>query len=189
MNPILVDGPAVEPVTVPEMRAWLRLDDDAEDALVASLIKAARGAVEAAVRRVLVESRWRVVLDGWPTGRVVRLPLSPLIAVDSIEVRDTAGVAHTLAPSAYRIDPGSDPGRLLVDAGAPAPGTTPGGIAIELRAGFGATAVAVPEPLRHAARLLVARWFEHRGDDAEPPRDALPDEVLVLLSPYRRARL
>jgi uncharacterized phiE125 gp8 family phage protein len=189
MNPILVDGPAVEPVTVPEMSAWLRVDDAAEDALVASLIKAARLAVETAARRVLIESRWRAVLDAWPAGRVVRLPLSPVIAVDTVEIRDAAGAAHPLAASAYRIDVASDPARLLVDTSAPEPGITPGGIAIDFRAGFGAAAAAVPEPLRHAVRLLVARWFEHRGDDAELALVALADEVLTVVSPYRRARL
>lgn len=189
MNPILVDGPAVEPVTVPEMRAWLRLDDAAEDALVAGLIMAARLAVETAARRILIESRWRAVLDAWPAGRVVRLPLSPVIAVDTVEVRDPAGAAHALTAGAYRIAVASDPARLIIDTSAPEPGITPGGIAIEFRAGFGGTAAAVPEPLRHAVRLLVARWFEHRGDDAEPARAALPDDVLTLVSPYRRARL
>jgi len=189
MNPILVEGPAVEPVTVLEMRAWLRLDADAEDALVAGLIKAARLAVEAAARRVLVESRWRVLVDAWPAGRIVRIPLSPLIAVDAVQVRDAAGALHDVAASAYRVDAGIDPARVLVAPGAPEPGVTPGGIAIEFRAGFGPTAAAVPEPLRHAVRLLVARWFEHRGDDVEAARAALPDDVLTLVAPYRRARL
>ena len=41
MTPIPIEGPAVEPVTVAEMRGFLRLDDGAEDALVADLIRAA----------------------------------------------------------------------------------------------------------------------------------------------------
>jgi uncharacterized phiE125 gp8 family phage protein len=187
MTPILVDGPAVEPVTVPEMRAWLRLDDDAEDALVAALIKTARVIVEVIARRVLIESRWRVVLDHWPAGRIVRFPLSPVIAVDSVQVRDATGGAQTLAAGAYRMDAASDPARLFVDASAPEPGVAPGGIAIEFRAGFGATAAAVPEPLRHAIRLLIAHSFEHRGDDEAG--GTLPDDVLALLAPYRRPRL
>jgi uncharacterized phiE125 gp8 family phage protein len=188
MTPILVDGPAVEPVTVPEMRAWLRLDDDADDVLVAALIKTARVIVEVMPRRVLIESRWRVVLDRWPGGRMMRLPLTPLIAVESVQVRDAAGAAQALAAGAYRVDAASDPARLFVDASAPEPGVMPGGIAIEFRAGFGATAAAVPEPLRHAVRLLIAHSFEHRGDDVEP-RGALPNDVLALVAPYRRPRL
>ena len=41
MTPIPMDGPAVEPVSAPDMRAYLRLDDGAEDELVAALIRAA----------------------------------------------------------------------------------------------------------------------------------------------------
>ncbi len=40
MVPIAIDGPAVEPVSIAEMRAYLRLDDGAEDELVAALVKA-----------------------------------------------------------------------------------------------------------------------------------------------------
>jgi hypothetical protein len=42
MVPIALDGPAVEPVSVPEMRAYLRLDHEAEDELIAGLVKAGR---------------------------------------------------------------------------------------------------------------------------------------------------
>ena len=127
MDPILVHGPAVEPVTVLEIRAWLRLDDAAEDAVVAALIMAARLAVETAARRILIESRWRAVVDAWPAGRVVRLPMSPVIAVDTVEVVDAAGVAHALAASACRIDVASDPARLFIDTSAPEPGITRAG--------------------------------------------------------------
>ena len=54
MVPIALDGPAVEPVSVPEMRAYLRLDHEAEDELIAGLVKAGRLLVEAASRRVLI---------------------------------------------------------------------------------------------------------------------------------------
>ena len=189
MNPILVDGPAVEPVAVSEMRAWLRLDHEAEDALLASLIAAARLAVEHAARRVLVETRWRLVLDAWPAERVVALPLSPLIALDAVRVRDAAGALQDLPPGSYRTDPAADPPRVLIEPGAPAPSVAQGGIELVFRAGFGASAAAVPEPLRQAVRLLVARWFEHRGDGVDAPHGALPDDVLALVSPYRRPRL
>ena len=50
MTPIRVEETGVEPLSLPEMRAYLRLssDETAEDALIARLITAARAAVEAA---------------------------------------------------------------------------------------------------------------------------------------------
>ena len=48
MIPIFVDGPAVEPIPLSEMKAYLRVDDDdsAQDAVIAGLVKAARLTVE-----------------------------------------------------------------------------------------------------------------------------------------------
>jgi uncharacterized phiE125 gp8 family phage protein len=100
MYPILIDGPAVEPVTLTEMKTYLRIDDDQEDELVAGLIKAARLMVEAASRRILVEQRWRVVLDRWPEGGAVMLPLSPLMDLESIRVVGQDGTATEVSPTA-----------------------------------------------------------------------------------------
>jgi uncharacterized phiE125 gp8 family phage protein len=187
MIPILIDGPAVEPVGLAEMRAYLRLDDTAEDDLTSGLIKAARLMVEAFSRRILVEQRWRIVLDRWPSGRVITLPLSPLLAVDRIQVTDASGETVDLPAASYRADALADPPRIPVGDAAPEPGPATGGIVIELRAGFGPTADHVPASLRLAMKILVARWFENRGD-AEGTQ-SLPAEALALVAPFRRARL
>ncbi|HEX2552071.1 MAG TPA: hypothetical protein VHL98_00120 [Microvirga sp.] len=187
MVPIAIDGPAVEPVSVPEMRAFLRLDDGAEDELVAGLVKAARLLVEASSRRILVEQRWRLRLDRWPVRRLVLLPLSPLLAVESVGVRDAAGTLQDLGAGFFEADPAADPPRIRVSPLAPEPGLPAGGIEIVLRAGYGAAAMAVPPPLRLAIRMLAARWFENRGDLLG--QQSLPPDIDALLAPFRRARL
>jgi uncharacterized phiE125 gp8 family phage protein len=188
MIPILVDGPAVEPITLADMKAYLRVDDDddAQDSVIAGLVKAARLTVEGASRRVLVEQRWRVALDRWPQGRVVLLPLSPLISVESIKVFDANGAAASVAAGAIDSDRFSDPPRIAVPD-APEPGRTRNGILIEVLAGYGGAAEAVPEGLRLAIKILVAHWFENRGDVAG--EQTLPPEAFALVAPFRRARL
>lgn len=186
MIPILIAGPAVEPVTLPEMQAYLRLDGDAEAELVAGLIKAARLVVEAAAGRVLIEQRWRVVLDRWPDTRTIPLPLAPVIAIDRIRVQGAEG-AVDLPPQAFAADLLGDPPRLRIAATAPEPVSAANGISIELRAGFGPDSAAVPATLRLALKILVARWFENRGDIAGD--QAMPPEALALVAPFRRARL
>lgn len=186
MIPILVDGPAVEPVSVPEMREHLRVDHDAEDELIGGLIRAARLMVEAASRRLLVEQRWRVVLDRWPEGGTVMLPLSPLIAVEAVAVLDSSGAEIPVPPGRIDADGFSDPPRIAV-SDPPLPGRPRNGIVITLRAGYGAAPEDVPATLRLAIRMLVARWFENRGDIAG--EQALPPEALALIAPFRRARL
>ena len=186
MYPILVDGPAVEPVPLAEMKAYLRVDDDAQDDLIAGLVKAARLMVEAASRRILVAQRWRVVLDRWPEGGAVMLPLAPLIAVETIEVVDSSGTSIPVPPDTIETDLAGDPPRIAVSP-APEPGRVRNGIAITVRAGFGSAPEDVPATLRLAVKILVARWFENRGDVAG--EQALPPEALALIAPFQRARL
>jgi len=174
MTAIPIDGPAVEPVGAPEMRDYLRLDDGAEDGLVAALIRAARRAVEAASGRVLIDSRWRIARDGWPADGVILLPVSPLIAVERLRVVGSDGEGTDVPAGLYAAYAASDPPRLIVDPRAPEPGRAWSGVVIEVRAGFGASPESVPEPLRQAIRLLVARWFENRGDATPGP---LPPDV------------
>jgi uncharacterized phiE125 gp8 family phage protein len=188
MIPIFVSGPAVEPITLAEMKAYLRVDEDetAQDDLISGLIKAARLTVEAASRRILIEQHWRVVLDRWPRDGVVLLPLTPLIAVDAIRITDAAGTVTELPDDAFETDAMSDPPRIIV-SGAPEPGKPHNGISVALRAGFGTTADAVPATLKLAVRILVAHWFENRGDVVG--EQILPPEALALVAPFQRVRL
>ncbi|QRM28155.1 head-tail connector protein [Microvirga sp. VF16] len=188
MIPIFISGPAVEPITLGEMKAYLRVDDDdgMQDDLIAGLIKAARLMIEAASRRILIEQRWRVVLDRWPAGGTILLPLSPLIAVDGIKVRDASGTVTDVPASAFEADMLSDPPRIAATH-APEPGRPRNGISIELRAGYGTASEAVPAPLKLAIRILVAHWFENRGDVIG--EQILPSEALALVAPFQRMRL
>lgn len=185
MIPIRVDGPAVEPVTMPEMRAYLRLDTEDEDALIAALIRSARLTVEAAARLILVETRFRLRLDRWPRSGVLCLGVGPLLAVEQVAVLDRAGASEALDPALYEVEASTDPPRLLVAPAAPAPGRRRHGIEVVLTAGHGPAAADVPEPLCQAVRLLVAHWFEHRGDEPHP----WPAEIGALVAPFRRVRL
>lgn len=186
MIPIFIEGPAVEPISLPEMKAYLRLDDDSQEELVAGLVKAARLMVECTSRRILIEQRWRVVLDRWPEGGRVMLPLSPLLAVDSVKVSDASGAMIEVVPSSVTADAAGDPPSIVV-TDAPAPGKTRNGISIEMRAGYGTSPDAVPATLKLAIKILVAHWFENRGDVVG--EQILPPEASALVAPFQRARL
>jgi uncharacterized phiE125 gp8 family phage protein len=180
MIPIRVAAPAVEPVTVPEMRAYLRLDGDEEDALVAALIRSARLTVETVSACILIEQSWRLRLLRRPAAPV-RSPLAPLIAIERVRVFPRGAGAFDLPADAYRLDEASDPPRIAID-----PGEPEGRVEIDIRVGFGPSAESVPEPLRQAVRVLVAHWFEHRGDDGPRP---FPADLTLLVALFLRARL
>ncbi len=73
MTPILLQPPAEEPVALAEARAFVRLDDTAEDGLLAALVTSARLTVEAVSGLALVSQTWRFVLEAWPGAGVLRL--------------------------------------------------------------------------------------------------------------------
>jgi len=189
---ILTAGPAVEPVTLAEAKAQLRVDGSAEDTLIASLIATSRLHVEAAAGLALITQAWSWYLDAWPPGRAVALPLHPLLSIAAVRLYDEAGAVTTLEPGGYLLD-GAGPHPRLVRLGAPAwprPGRLGNGIEIAFTAGYGPAAADVPAPLRQAILLLVAHWYEHRTPLAEATAATpLPDMVAGLLAPYRAMRL
>ena len=187
MHAIALAGPAVEPIPLAEMRAYLRLDGTDEDALVAGLVAAARLAIEGATRLALTAQTWRLRLDRWPADGVVSLPFAPILSVDAVRLVPRSGAAVSFGSDLYRIDLAGDPARLLLDLATARPQLADG-LEIDLTAGFGPGPASVPEPLRLAIRRLVARWFENRGDGVAPAGPLEPD-IAALIAPFARPRL
>jgi uncharacterized phiE125 gp8 family phage protein len=186
---VLTSAPALEPVTVAEAKAHLRIDHASEDALIAGLIATARQHIEAALGLALITQSWSWRLDAWP-GAAVALPLRPVQAVGAVCVTAADGAVATLAPESYLLDGAGVPPRLVATAPPwPRPAPAAQGIEIAFTAGYGAAASAVPAPIRQALLLLVAHWYEHREPVQPGSAAPVPDTVAALLAPYRRVRL
>lgn len=186
MIPLRIDAAAVEPVSVADLRAYLRFDSDddgAEDALLQALITAVRASLEIETRRILVPGRYRIALAAWPSDGQVPLPLSPLVALLRAGSAE-AGSVTDLAPGLVRLapDPVEAPG-LLVDPAALDPAGR--SILIEVAAGYGGDGPPLSAPLRLAILRLAAARYEHRGDEPDAARTDAAD----LAAPFRRMRL
>lgn len=176
MTAALITGPALEPVSLADVKAHLRVDGGDEDALLTAAIVSARVHVESATRRVLIEQGWRIYYDAWPRRRIVRLPVAPLMSVDAVTIYDAAGDPQVVDAEDYEADVAASPARLVLAANAPTPvGRAVNGIEIDVTAGYGATSVDVPAALRQAVLMLVAHWYEHRG--------AVGHDLAVLVAP------
>lgn len=187
----LVSGPALEPLTVAEAKAHLRIDASDEDGLIASLITTARLQVEAALGLALNAQQWVLLADFWPLNGIVELPVRPLQSVTEIRVRDGSGSASVVDPLHYTVDGAGDTPRIASRTGYwPTPGARLAGIEIEFEAGFGAAAADVPADIRQALLLLVGHWFEHRDPaDADQLTGPVPAAVSSLLARFKVARL
>ena len=183
MKRILLAGPAVEPVTLAEAKAHMRIDAADEDDLIGALVAAARVAAETEIRRVMIEQSWRAFIEIWPAPGI-ELPVQPALSVDAVRSIDADGAATVLDPGDYAFD-AADGTVALKNAVA---GTDHH--EIDFRAGYGASGDDVPEPLRQAILMLATHWHEHRS--AVGDSDAAANTPLAyreLIAPYRRMAL
>lgn len=183
-----ISGPALEPLTLGEAKAFLRIDTDAEDTLISALIAAARRVVEASTGRALLTQSWRLVRDAWPPSGVFALPVAPVRALLATRVRAADGSTQDVDLALLRLITARTPALVHLDpAQMPQPGVRWAGIEIELEAGYGEDAADVPADLVQAVRLVLAHFYEHRDAPGETLR--LPATVGELLMPHKLVRL
>lgn len=188
MPSILLTAPALEPISLAEAKAFLRVEHDDDDDVIAALAAGARIYVEAQTRRALITQGWRLTRDAWPpTGRIAVRP-GPLQSLDAARVYGGDGEPIELDVAGFFPDMA---GCELVFAPwvMPQPGRAAAGIALDVTLGYGDAAIDVPEPLRQAIRLLLGHWYENRGLVSPGTTAALPVTVAALLSPYRMVSL
>ena len=188
MSLILTTPPAVEPVSLVEAKAHLRVPHADDDAYVTNLISAARRLVEQRSGLRLINQGWSLFLDCWPDSPVQSLGLFPVSAIADVIIYSDADVAATYDPAHYFLDAASKPARMALRSGRlPPRGSRPvNGIEIRFTSGFGSAGSAVPQDLRQAMLVIIAHWFQNRGD-AEAHVPPLP--ALEIIGTYRAMRL
>lgn len=182
----LVAGPVAEPLTRAQVKDFLRIDHDDEDALVDALISAARRFVEAHTGRVLMAQSWRLTRDGWPGSGVLVSPVAPVRAILAAQVRGLDGQDIAVPEEALMVGRGGS-GLIHVDLLHVPQAMGRDAVSIIVEAGYGADAADVPADLVQAVRLLAAHFYEHREGAGDATR--LPEVVRTLLAPYRLVRL
>ena len=162
---VMIDPPAIEPVDVALAKAWLRVDHDAEDALITALIETARRSVEAATGRCLVETGWTYSLRNAFAAPTIVLPKSPVLAVASIAYVDLAEEDQTV--DQFVIAEGLDGVTSLRPTSAAGwwPSAAPDSlVTVTFTAGY-VTAAAVadlPAELKTAVLMTMADLYENR---------------------------
>lgn len=180
---VLVTSASEEPVSLDEAKLWLKTDTDdtADDDLVTSLIATARAKYEEYTHRCLLKQTFDAIPEDVPCGPVT-LPRSPVVSVSSIkgftdtDLDNTVGTA--MSSSGYYVDTLNEPGRVVPvgDATWPVGTRRLNPIAIRFIAGYSSQTSGVPEQAKTEIKQLVARAYEHRGDEVAAVRAM--DELL-----------
>ena len=183
------EAPAVEPVTLNEAKAHLRVLHGSEDGLVGGLIKAGRGGGERGTGLALVDQAGRLTADELPDSDTLLLHRHPVREVVAVTVFGSEGEASLVPAADYQADILSRPARLHFRT-RPAVLQAMNGIEVDFTAGFGEAGTDVPDLLKRAILLLVAHWYEFRsaiGPDQQPV--SFPPGYDRLIAGYRERRL
>jgi len=174
-----------EPLTLPDaviddLRAYLRIENDADDPLLAALAVAAIGHCETFLGQLLL--RRSVTQRLTASSQWQRLGATPVTAITSVTGIPAEGASFALSPDAYAIDIdlNADGWVRVIQPGAA------GRIDVVCTAGMASEWHDLPEPLRLAAMRLLGHLHAYR-DDAEDRGP--PAAVAALLRPWRRMRL
>jgi uncharacterized phiE125 gp8 family phage protein len=196
----IIEGPAALPVLLSELRLHARVDHTDEDPLLVSYLNAASSYAEKRLGGSLIDTRWEMVLDAFPTSPVLRLckpPFTPTPERQEIEVEylDPTLKARRLVESVPVLTVGSgtfvayrnqNPPVIAVNVAGvwPVTGTARGAVTVRWWAGYGASSEDVPVGIRHAILLLAATWYINReaigGPAARVPYGV--DELLTIHS-------
>lgn len=172
-DPLPADAGAVAAV-----KAYLRIETGAEDALIARLASVAMAHGEQFLRRMLIA---RTVHEdrradaGWQ-----RLGAGPVSAITGVEALAVDGTTAALAPTAYAIDVDASGDGWVRTIG------QNGRVRVTYSAGLAADWSALPDPIAQGVVRLAAHLFTHRDDGGE---GAPPAAIAALWRPWRRLGL
>ena len=172
-----ITEPSDPAVSLSDAKAHLRVDHDAEDALIEALVKSATAMIDGpdGIGFALQEQAWRVTLDGfhmfdWMVrpiasrerwdGRAderIRIALRPVVSVDAVTYVDTAGDEQTLPDTDYRVSIAGGVATITPVNSWPTVKDEPGAVRIDFTAGEG-----TPDALRAAILLMVGHLYENR---------------------------
>ena len=184
----LTTAPTAEPVTLVQIKDYLNIDHNDDDAQLEDvLLPAARQwAEDVATWRAFIHQTWTLTLDEFPTEFI--LPRPPLSSVTSVAYNDTDGNAQTLTVDTdYTVDIKSEPGRIVPAYNKSWPSTYGhiNDVTVVYIAGYGAAATAVPNGIKVGIMQLIAWWHLQR----EPviigsPANRVPDHVHALFTEF-----
>lgn len=186
---ILLTAPTVEPVSVSDAKAALRIDDDRFDLLLPGLIASARAVAEQETGRQLIAQIWRTELVDWPAATDVIYVHRPTACAVSYW-SGSAWVDLDAAAYAYGPDRITGNGTCLAPAlttNWPTLGDVAIGprVRIDLTAGLAnANAAQVPAGIRTFITALVGQLIQSPELTATAAVEAHP-LLARLLDPWR----
>ena len=186
--------PAVEPVTVAEAKAHLRVDVSDDDTYIGTLITAAREWCEQYLDRTLVNTQWVMRFDSFPPDGTqdIELPRPPMSLAGtttavSLTFTSETGGTQAYSTASFRVDRNSTPGAVKTLYGQTWPPhlMDDNAVSVTWWAGYGSAGSSVPAAIRHAILMLVGILYEKRAAAESGSLNEVPFGVKSLLDSQR----
>lgn len=164
-------APANYPVSLQEVKEFLKVDDINSDAEILSLIGAATDHAEALCNRPFINREFQATFDSFP--RCIELNQTPVQSVDLVEYVDTNGATQTLVATEYQVDLGNRfrKARIVEAYNKTYPSTRVqmNAVTVTFTAGYGADWNSVPDTIKTTIKYLVSHYFINRSSEGKVP--------------------
>ncbi len=197
-------APSTTPITLAEAKSFLRIDTSDDDTLINTLIGAARNFAEEYTGRTLINTTYKLSLDGFVEDdipikeglyqapymnfykRYIPLPRPPLVSVTHVKTFTDDDTESTFASSKYYVDTQRNPGRVVLRDGETWATSLRVANAVEITyiGGYGSATSDVPQAIKVGMREHITYLYEHRGE-VEPNLANFPIIAKQLYQPYR----
>jgi len=190
----LITDAAVEPITLEEAKAHLRVDHTDDDEWIARFIRASRRNAERFLSRALITQTWEMVIDSLPdvAPYAVKIPYPPLQSVVSIKYDGEDGVEVEYGVDSYDVDTVSEPGWVVPATTWPTTIEAINAVRIRFIAGYAPgtdspvdLAANVPEDIKGGILLHLAHMYQNRETVSEKTLIIAPQAYEWLMRPYR----
>lgn len=174
----VITAASQEPVTLADAKAFLRVDTDADDALISALVSAAREFAEHYAQVAFADTTYELALAAFPYD-AINLPNARSPVVVSVKYTDTAGAEQTLNSSDYVLSDYGMQAYIYPPQSWPATGAYPNAVRIR----YAEQATNISAAALAAILEMVAHLYENREDAGSVPPGVL--RLLDVAKVYR----
>lgn len=174
------------PVSLEDMKSYLKVSTTANDDLITSLIQTASDCFEAMAGIVLIEKEFTTKRDVFDCYKLRRRPLQSDTVV--IKYLDTDSAEQTVSSADYYFYEENVYTNIVFksDFSYPAIDDRLQAISIVFTAGYGATSEDIPADIQTAIKQHVAAMYENRGDCADATcSNLLPATSKLIIMKYK----
>lgn len=168
----LNSAPATEPLTLTEVKNYLKVETSDDDTLITNLITTVRQAAEKFLKISLINQSWKISYDSYCPS-VVKLAMGPVQSITSVTAVQRDESTALISTDAYYLSAGNQ--KLIFDAN-----VVSHRVEIIYLTGYGLAASDVPSPIKQGMLSHVLAIYDGRVG-----ANVIPSQSQTLYSPYK----